>query len=367
MTTNKIIELYKQVLVQIATPTSTGTGFYLQGHNLIVTNHHVVEGFGQVAIKGKSFPRQFSKVLYLNERYDIAFLQAPKDIAIPEAVLGNYDHVQDGDSVIAIGHPFGLNYTSTLGVISRKDRVSNGLHYIQIDAAINPGNSGGPLVNMDGKVIGVNTFIIRGGDNLGFALPTKYLEELIVAYKPMHGISTVACKACGTLVHDKNIEQKNYCPNCGTKVEPITVQHEEVPTVTGIAKVIEDSLTALGYDAELCRVSANYWEVQHHHLKINIAYNPSNMAVSCDAFLVQIPSRNLSNLYEFLLRENYELNGMSLSVLVGDVILSSQNYDLYMSPQQSTTNLKNFFAKCDAYKAVLLAQFGCSERLEEVN
>jgi serine protease Do len=367
MTTNKVIELYKQVLVQIATPASTGTGFYVHAFNLIVTNHHVVEGYGQVAIKGKNFARHFSKVLYLNERYDIAFLQAPADVQIPEAILGDYEQVEDGDTVLAIGHPFGLNYTSTLGVISRKDRVSNGLHYIQIDAAINPGNSGGPLVNMDGEIVGVNTFIIRGGDNLGFALPTKYLQELLQDYKAIDGTAAVACKACGTLVHEGNIHQKNYCPSCGTKVELISNTQEHVQPVTGIAKVIEDSLIALGYDAELCRASANYWEVLHNNLKVNIAYNPGNMAVSCDAFLVQIPRAELSALYEFLLRENYKLKGMCLSVLVGDVILSSQNYDLYMSPQQSTSNLKDFFTKCDAYKDELQARFACSARLEEIN
>jgi serine protease Do len=366
VSTNTIISTYKQVIVQIATPQSTGTGFLLNEYGLIVTNHHVVEGYGQVVIKGKTFARQFGKVVYLDDRHDIAFIEAPKDANVPDAQLGDYDTVQDGDTVLAIGHPFGLNYTSTLGVISRKDRVSNGLHYIQIDAAINPGNSGGPLVNMRSEVVGVNTFIIRGGDNLGFALPTKYLRTLLEEYKQHTGKSIVSCKACGTLVHSENIVQQKYCPSCGAKIELIKYRHEEPEPVTGIAKVIEDSLTELGHDAELCRVSANYWEVMHNNLKVTIAYNASNMAVSCDAFLAQIPRAELSALYEFLLRENYTLSGMALSTHVGDVILSSLNYDLYMSPAQSTENLRNFFAKCDEYKQVLIATHQCNERLEEV-
>jgi serine protease Do len=367
MTNSEVIVLYKQAIIQIATPESTGTGFYVQAYNLIVTNHHVVDGYGQVRIKGKSFEKQFSKVLYLNERYDIAFLQAPENADIPDIKLGDYAKVQDGDSVLAIGHPFGLNYTSTLGVISRKDRVSNGLHYIQIDAAINPGNSGGPLVNMSGEVIGVNTFIISGGDNLGFALPTVYLKVLLDEYVQLMGTSVVACKACGTLVHKENVYQKKYCSNCGTKINLLKYKEEqEQEPITGIAKVIEDSLTLLGYDAELSRVSANYWEVMHKELKITIAYYESNMAVSCDAFLVQIPRQNLVGMYEYLLKENYALKGMSLSTKVGDIILSSQNYDLYMSPEQSTANLKEFFERALMYKERLMKEFGCMARLEEV-
>jgi len=79
--------------------------------------------------------------------------------------------MKDGDAVVAIGHPFGLNYTATQGVISKVDRIREGLKYIQIDAAINPGNSGGPLVNMSGEIIGVNSFIIRG--EITWALPCR--------------------------------------------------------------------------------------------------------------------------------------------------------------------------------------------------
>src|SRR5574338_619774 len=98
--------------------------------------------------------------------------------------MRNYEETKDGDVVVAIGHPFGLNYTATQGVISKVDRIRDGVKYIQIDAAINPGNSGGPLVNKNGEIIGINSFIIRGGDNLGFALPVNYLREALLLYQP---------------------------------------------------------------------------------------------------------------------------------------------------------------------------------------
>ena len=114
-----------------------------------------------------------SSVWYTDKKHDLAFLQPPPGAAFPALPLGQYESLKDGDEIIAIGHPYGLNYTATQGVISKADRVRQGLHFIQIDAAINPGNSGGPLVNIRGEVIGINTFIIRGGDNLGFAWPVS--------------------------------------------------------------------------------------------------------------------------------------------------------------------------------------------------
>ena len=105
--------------------------------------------------------------------------------------------MKDGDRVLAIGHPYGLNYTATQGVISKVDRIREGLKFIQIDAAINPGNSGGPLVNSEGQVIGVNSFIIRGGDNLGFALPVNYLERSVVYFiMPIRGQASTRCFSC---------------------------------------------------------------------------------------------------------------------------------------------------------------------------
>ena len=175
------IEKYQNAVVQIATKSGTGTGFYLHEYDLIITNNHVVKGNRFVTIKSKSFDKRLALVVFADEKYDLAFLQPPVDMkGLPPVKLGDYVSLKDGDMVVAIGHPYGLNYTATQGVVSRVERVQQGLKYIQIDAAINPGNSGGPLVDVDGEVIGVNTFIIIGGDNLGFALPVIYLIVAIV-------------------------------------------------------------------------------------------------------------------------------------------------------------------------------------------
>ncbi|RYZ20515.1 MAG: serine protease, partial [Chitinophagaceae bacterium] len=143
MNTQQIIELYRPAIIQIATQTSTGTGFYIKEFDLIVTNEHVVGKNAEITMAGRLFDKRLGRVLYTDKKHDLAFLQAPTDIQLPEVKLGNYEETHDGDVVVAIGHPFGLNYTATQGVISKVDRVRDGVKYIQIDAAINPGNSGG--------------------------------------------------------------------------------------------------------------------------------------------------------------------------------------------------------------------------------
>ena len=135
----EIIEAFQPAIIQISADSSTGTGFYLRAYDVIVTNEHVVGKAAEVTIAGKSFSRCFSNVWYTDKKHDLAFLQPPPGAVFPEISLGKYEPLKDGDRVIAIGHPFGLNYTATQGVISKVNRIRQGLHYIQTDAAINPG------------------------------------------------------------------------------------------------------------------------------------------------------------------------------------------------------------------------------------
>jgi serine protease Do len=363
MSINEIIERFKTAVIQIATQQGTGTGFYLQQYNLILTNYHVIKGSGDVTIKGKNFDKRFTKVLFSDSKYDLAFLSPPEGVDFPIIQLGDYHTLKDGDSVLAIGHPYGLNYSSTQGVISRVDRIQNGLKYIQIDAAINPGNSGGPLVNEAGEVIGINTFIIRGGDNLGFALPSSYVVEALEQYLPLRGTSVVRCNSCSTLVYDGNIDGE-YCPNCGTKIELIQNKDKAIE-VTGVAKTIEDILHKLGKDKDLARTSTNNWEVKEGSATIKISYNPDNYFVVGDAFLCQLPKQNIAPVYEYLLRENYALKNMLFSVTEQDIILTSLSHDMDITPESGENMIKELLQKADYYDNILIEQYSCTPKLEE--
>ena len=366
MDVQQIIESYQPAIIQIATQTATGTGFYIKEFDLIVTNEHVVGDNAEVTIAGKLFPKNLSRVWYTDRKHDLAFLETPKEIVLPELKLGKYESMKDGDQVVAIGHPYGLNYTATQGVISKVDRIRDGLKFIQIDAAINPGNSGGPLVNDDGEVIGVNSFIIRGGDNLGFALPVNYLREALQLYLPNKGQPSTRCHSCNYLVTPANIDSQKYCPSCGTEVKLPTMPEKETEPV-GVAKTVEEILKELGKDVKLTREGQNNWSVKEGSAKIKISYNPENYFIAGDAYLCQLPAdaTRIKPLYQFMLRENYTMNGLVLSCVKQNIVLSCIIYDLDMTKESGVESFQRLFKKADEYDDLLKTEYGCVGRLEE--
>lgn len=364
----QIIENFQPAIIQIAANGSSGTGFYLAQYNIIVTNEHVVSKEAEVTIAGKSFNKRFSAVLYTDKKHDLAFIQPPPGAAFPEISLGKYEMLKDGDEVIAIGHPFGLNYTATQGVISKVDRVRQGLHFIQIDAAINPGNSGGPLVNQKGEIIGVNTFIIKGGDNLGFALPVSYLKTALDLYAPYNGSPATRCPNCNFLVLLSNIDSGKYCPSCGTEVKLPEISITAY-SPTGTAKIIEEILEELGKDIRLARDGSNKWEVKEGSAKIRISYNTDSFFISGDAFLCHLPaeSKQIKTLYKFLLAQNYDPpDGLVLSCVGQNIVLSGVIYDLDMTRKSAADMLSALFKKADELDNILISKYGCEPRLEEL-
>jgi len=366
MDSQQIIEQYQKAIIQIATATGTGTGFYIKEFDVIVTNDHVVADNAEVSIAGKAFDKAFSRVWYTDRKHDLAFLEAPKNITLPEIRLGRYEEMKDGDQVVAIGHPYGLNYTATQGVISKVDRIRDGLKFIQIDAAINPGNSGGPLVNNKGEVIGVNSFIIRGGDNLGFALPVSYLREALQMYLPNKGQASTRCFSCGYLVTATNIDSGKYCPSCGTEVKLPEIPEKEVQPV-GAAKTIEEILKELGKDVRLAREGVNTWAVKEGSAKIKITYNAENFFIAGDAYLCQMPAdaTKIKPLYQFLLQENYRTQNLVLSCVKQNIVLSCIMYDLDMTKETGAEAFRNLFEKADHYDDFLKKEYACTDRLEE--
>ncbi len=366
MNTQQIIELYRPAIIQIATQASTGTGFYIKEFDLIVTNEHVVGKNAEVTIAGRLFDKKLGRVWYTDRKHDLAFLQPPHDTQIPQVKLGNYENTKDGDVVVAIGHPYGLNYTATQGVISKVDRIRDGVKYIQIDAAINPGNSGGPLVNKEGEIIGINSFIIKGGDNLGFALPVSYLREALELYHPFRGEPSVRCHSCNRLVTAANIEATKYCPYCGSEVKlPQLPEMESKPV--GIANTVEEILKELGKDVKLARDGNNNWSVKEGTAKIKINYNPENYFVAGDAYLCQLPAETgkIKLLYQFMLEENHKLDTLVLSCVRQNIVLSCIMYDLDMTKEGGIEMFRDLFRKADQYDQLLEKEYGCLELLEE--
>ncbi len=161
---------------------SLGTGFVISPDGYILTNNHVVSGADEVMVKLSDGREIKGEIKGADEKLDLALIKVSDKEAFHAADLGDSDVLDVGEWVMAIGNPFGLSQTVTAGIVSAKGRViGNGPYddFIQTDASINPGNSGGPLFNSEGKVIGINTAIIAGGQGIGFAIPINLAKGII--------------------------------------------------------------------------------------------------------------------------------------------------------------------------------------------
>jgi len=167
---------------QVQKQQALGSGFLVDAKGHVVTNAHVVEDADQVKVK-LADEREFSaKVVGRDKRLDLAVLELYGAKDLPAAALGSSDALRVGEYVVAIGNPFGLGNTVTMGIVSAKDRAIGAGPYddfIQTDASINPGNSGGPLFNLKGEVIGINTAINPNGRGIGFAIPVDALKDVL--------------------------------------------------------------------------------------------------------------------------------------------------------------------------------------------
>ncbi len=234
------------------TRTSLGSGVIIDGgKGYIITNHHVVARASEIKVITSDQEEYKGQVLGSDPRSDLAVLQIEVRQKLPEIEMGNSDDLMIGETVIAIGNPFGLSHTVTTGVVSALDRSVRTeervyRRFIQTDASINPGNSGGPLLNIEGELIGINTAIYRKAQGIGFAIPInkakRIVRELIregMVRFPWLGIETqelteelkgyfgLAEKSVGVLISD--VIDGSPAAKAGMKRGDIILSLEDVP------------------------------------------------------------------------------------------------------------------------------------------
>ena len=165
---------------------SLGSGFIIDEDGYILTNNHVVEGADEIKVKLSDQHEFDAKIIGRDQKTDIALIKIKSGQGLHIAKLGDSDKLEIGEWVMAIGNPFGLEQTVTVGIVSAKGRVIGSGPYddfIQTDASINPGNSGGPLINVRGEVVGINAAIVAGGQGIGFAIPINMAKSVIAQLK----------------------------------------------------------------------------------------------------------------------------------------------------------------------------------------
>ena len=172
------------------TAQSLGSGVIVDASGLVITNHHVIEGMTNVKV-ALADRREFDAEIVLRDpRTDLAVLRIRNGGTFPAMEVGDSDNLEVGDIVLALGNPFGVGQTVTQGIVSAMARTQVGItdygFFIQTDAAINPGNSGGALVDMQGRLVGVNTAIFSksgGSIGIGFAIPVNMVKIVVAAAK----------------------------------------------------------------------------------------------------------------------------------------------------------------------------------------
>jgi len=218
---------------------SLGSGFIIDKEGYIITNNHVIENADEIKVRLSDKEEYDAKIIGRDAKTDIALIKIAPHKGLPVATLGNSDELRVGEWVMAIGNPFGLDQTVTVGIVSAKWRkIGMGPYedFIQTDAAINQGNSGGPLFNTRGEVVGVNSAIFSpsgGNIGIGFAIPINLaknvVEQLKVKGKVVRGwlgvvVQTVTPELAesfgieqgkGALVAD--VEQGSPAGNAGIK------------------------------------------------------------------------------------------------------------------------------------------------------
>src|SRR5215813_4131234 len=163
---------------------SLGSGVIIDPGGTIVTNDHVIRGASAVHVVLADGRQLEAEVVGADAQNDLAVLRVTSKTPLPAAKLGTSSDLMIGETVVAIGSPFGLTKTVTSGVLSavgRSFKANDQLYidFLQTDAAINPGNSGGPLMNLDGEVVGINTAIFSGAQGIGFAIPVDKVRRIV--------------------------------------------------------------------------------------------------------------------------------------------------------------------------------------------
>jgi serine protease Do len=164
-----------------------GSGFVISQDGYLVTNNHVVENMDEIRVHFLDGSELEAQIVGRDPKTDIALLKVdPDGVELTTIALGNSDAIRPGDWVVAIGNPFGLEHTVTAGIVSAKNRrevspsqAQSYDDFIQTDAAINPGNSGGPLIDLEGRVVGINTAIRSNANTIGFSVPINQAKQIL--------------------------------------------------------------------------------------------------------------------------------------------------------------------------------------------
>ena len=348
----------KDHVFQIITASGAGTGFYLEGPDLIVTNFHVIAGSREVAVKDQSQARHLAKVVLVNPTVDLAFLRSSA-----RGTPGSGIRLQPGlearnaQKVYIYGYPFGLPYTVTEGIVSSSRQQMGSRFYLQTDAAINPGNSGGPMLSEDGVLLGITTCKFVESENVGFGILSAHLIEELDDFDGEGDAYRVRCNSCRALI----VNEAEFCGNCGHMIDKSVYEAFEP---SPFARFVEGALARLEMNPVLARAGRDAWQFHQGSAQIRIFVDNESYLIAHSS-INRLPRQNLRELYEYLLSR--PVPPYSLGVAEDHVYIS---YRVHISDIFSThgdrigEELTNLALKADELDNYLVDRYGCEMSIE---
>lgn len=338
--------------VQVATPYSTGTGFYWKEADLYVTCEHIVRDNREVIVQHLDTERETATVVFTDPVYDVAFLQT------------EYKAVKEGRSFAAEKTAVAAELTAwgftpnarlkkeNLRLVSANFRYE-GKDYFLLDEEIESDFAGSPLLDADDNIAGMNLGFFADED-YQLALPAAQIKSVYADYQCGNGKVGTRCHNCEYVFFSGEVK-KQKCPKCGDYLLLPDQAKEYRPS--GVSYTIERIIEKTGYSARTTRRGPNNWQVQQGSARINISYYEKNGLISGDAHLCLLPEDEAAVL-PYLLEQNHRLEGLTFSIDRRDIILSLLIHDRYLNVETGVKLLRHLFRQADYYDNVLVEEFG---------
>lgn len=356
------IQLAHSAVVQVATSESVGAGVVWLAQGGIVTSQQLVEQAPEVIVSGgQSFPPQLVPVLYTDEALDLALIalpqvsHSPKGMALPALAAATTPPAPGSTVWTAVPQPKAGQLTDTQHTFFDID-------YLATDLPVNTAHIGSPLLDAEGCVLGLHVGLLQSAapQQAGYALPLHYIEESLGLYRASGAQYATRCVNCRKVV--TAAEATTQCPHCAAEIQQ---PHLVVPyTPEGVSVAIESLIERAGFNPAVTRRGPNSWALQRGSATITLSYYEPKGYITGDAFLCRLPTDEaaVARIYEFLMRQNYQSEGITFSVHEGDIVLSLVIYDQHLHNDIAHDLLQRLMQQADDYDNILVEQYGASWR-----
>lgn len=339
------LENIKKNVVRISTPYSTGNGIIIPQWNLIVTNEHIVRDCRQVLVEGIHLKREKHDILFLDEKNDIALIACTQN----DASDVNFEINDVGDDLRIVG----LSITADL-MLKEGKRIpcTSEETSVKHNAFLNSEFNGSPVFNVHGNLLGIGVFINANNKDAGYFLPMFVINKDHEDYTKHYPVKAVRCPYCESIV----VDYSRNCYHCSNSIKSIS--HIEEYEARGINKLIEEVILSLGYDVGISRRGISKWLIDEGSANITITYNEKSGFVVAEATLAFAASEFETEMYTYLMKQNYFNKGMSFNLKEDSIILSLMIYDQHLHFNTCKKLIGNLIKNADRYDTILINEFG---------